>query len=286
MTLFEEILADILVEDVQVGKINDAISRSYAVKINYHSEHDDADGERIIQPVAYGLTKSGKPVIRAYQPMGDTKTTVPAWKFFLVSGIQSWKPMFKQVFHAPPADNFNPNGDKTMSVVYKVAKFLTDPNKETIKQPTPVKADGPVKKTDIEKPRDISVKNHPEVKKLEKLKKQLEKPKKYIWDVNPNVKKPEDKENAQKMTATSGPVSKDEMENSSVKNHPEVKKLEKLKKQLDNPTYISDIIKNKTFGADKSEEENERMRQNMMNQWQKEQEKRKNRNGSIRNGIE
>ena len=66
MTLFEEIVAEVLTEDVNVGKINDAITRSYEVKINYESEDDKASGERIIQPVAYGLTKTGKPVIRAY----------------------------------------------------------------------------------------------------------------------------------------------------------------------------------------------------------------------------
>ena len=111
MTLFEEIVAEVLTEDVNVGKINDAITRSYEVKINYESEDDKASGERIIQPVAYGLTKTGKPVIRAYQPFGDTQTSVPAWKFFLVSGIQSWKPLFKRIFNTPPP-GFNPNGDK------------------------------------------------------------------------------------------------------------------------------------------------------------------------------
>ena len=41
---------------------------------------------------------------------------------------------------------------------------------------------------------------------------------------------------------------KNEYENYiSVKDNPEVKKLEKLKKQLDNPKYFSDIIKNNKF---------------------------------------
>ena len=184
MTLFEQIVSEILLEDVGIGKINDAIRRSYEVKINYLSDDDKASGERIIQPVAYGLTKAGKPVIRAYQPFGDTQTKVPAWKMFLVSGIQSWKPLYKRTFNKPP-EGFNPNGDKSMSVVYKVAKFFNNPSQEIAKQPEPVKAKGPVKKIDIQKPEHIGVKDNENIKKLEKLKKQLDNPT-YISDIIKN----------------------------------------------------------------------------------------------------
>jgi hypothetical protein len=97
--------------------------------------------------------------------------------------------------------------------------------------------------------------------------------------------------------------------------------MEKLKKQLDNPKYFSDIIKNKTFGADSKTTDdasrmtatsgpvtkdsyqtqtekdiasrydqlnkNEKVPQSVLDQWQKEQEKRKkNSYASNRNGIE
>lgn len=260
MTLFEQIVAEILTEDVGVGKINDAIAKSYAVKIKYHSEYDDADGERVIQPVAYGLTKAGKPVIRAYQPLGDTKTKVPAWKFFLVSGIQEWKPMYKNVFEEPPADGFNPNGDKTMSVVYKVAKFLTGKNKEMSKQPEPIKAGGPVKKTDIETPQHISVKDNPEVKKLEKLRKQLDNPR-YISDIIKNkefgTEQPQDDNS--RMVANSGPVSKDSFETQTEKD------INSRYEQMN---------------------KNQKVSQDVLDQWQKEKEKRNNKKyGSFRTGI-
>ncbi len=48
----------------------------------------------------------------------------------------------------------------------------------------------------------------------------------------------------------SGPVTKSDIESSNVikaKDNEAVKNLEILRKKLDNPTYISDIIKNKTF---------------------------------------
>lgn len=268
MTLFEKIVSEIITEDVQVGKINDAISRSYAVKINYRSETDNADGERIIQPVAYGLTKAGKPVIRAYQPLGDTKTSVPAWKFFLVSGIQSWKPMYKQVFHAPPADNFNPYGDKTMSVVYKVAKFLTDPNKEIAKQPEPIKAKGPVKKTDIT-PSHITAKDNDEVKKLDKLRKQLDNPT-YISDIIRNNvfgvgSKPADNSH---MVANSGPIAKD-MENNETK-------------PVNNDSFETQTEKDINSRYNQMNK-NEFVSKDVLDQWKKEQERRnKNKYGSNR----
>ena len=262
MTLFEEIIAEILTEDVNAGKINDAISRSYEVKINYESESDDASGERIIQPVAYGLTKAGKPVIRAYQPFGDTQTSVPAWKFFLVSGIQSWKPLFKRVFKTPPP-GFNPSGDKSMSTVYKVAKFFGQSDAETApKQPTPVKANGPVTKQDIQKPQHISVNDNPEVKKMEKLKKQLDNPK-YFSDIIKNKTFGADSkttDDALRMTATSGPVTKDSYQTQTEKDI--ASRYDQLNK-------------------------NEKVPQSVLDQWQKEQEKRKkNSYASNRNGIE
>ena len=271
MTLFEKIVSEILNEDVQVGKINDAIAKSYAVKINYHSETDNADGERIIQPVAYGLTKAGKPVIRAYQPLGDTKTSVPAWKFFLVSGIQSWKPMYKQVFHSPPADNFNPNGDKTMSVVYKVAKFLTDPNKEIVKQPKPIKANGPVKKSEV-KPTHISVKDNDEVKKLDNLRKKLDNPT-YISDIirNNMFGVGSKTNNNSHMTANSGPVAKDIDNNQT--------------KPTSNNSFTTQTEKDINSRYNQLNK-NEKVSQDVLNQWEKEQERRKrNKYGSIGTGI-
>lgn len=261
MTLFEKIVAEILTEDVQIGKVNDAIARTYEVKINYESDNDSASGERIIQPVAYGLTKSGNPVIRAYQPFGDTQSSVPAWKLFLLSGIQSWKPLYKRIFRTAP-EGFNPNDDKTMSVVYKIAKFNKTPEEIAKKQPDTIKTGGPIKKSDLEKPKNISVKDNPEVKKLEKLRKQLENPT-YISDIIKNNNfgtEPED--NDSKLVANSGPVNKNTFKTQTEKD------IESRYQQLN---------------------KNERVSQNVLDQWRKEQErKRKNINsyGNDRNGIE
>lgn len=294
MNLFEQIVAGILTEDVEVGKINDAIDKTYEVLVNYQSDDDNASGERIIYPVAYGMTKAGNPAIRAYQPEGDTQSKVPAWKLFLVSGIQSWKPHFKKHFDEPPG--YNPNGDRSMSEVLNQAIF-GNPLKPQVRKSedtdelAPV-AHGPIVKP--EKKRHITAKDNPEVQKMERLRQQLENPR-YLSDF---MDKP----------ATSGPITKtnDEPENYiSISDHPEIKKLEKLRKQLDNPTYISDIIKDKTFGKEQSApadtgpvtqndtfktqtekdiesrrrqmNKGERVPQSVLDDWNKEQRKRKNR---------
>ena len=292
MTLFEKIVAEILTEDVNVGKINDAINRTYEVLINYHSETDNATGERIIQPVAYGVSKKGNPVIRAYQPYGDTQTSVPHWKLFLVSGIQSWKPKFKQTFRKP-AEGFNPNDDKSMAIVYNIADFWDTHQKEE-----ETTNSGPIKKNKVDIPSHISVKDNELVKKMEKLKNQLKNPK-YLQDLNKQEKSPQD--------IGTGPIPKTNIENDDVikaKDNDAVKKLEILRKKLENPTYISDIIKNKSFDSKETENQiepptvddnfktqtekdilsrqaqfnkNQKVPQSVLDNWKREQE-RKNKN--------
>lgn len=268
MTLFEEILAAVLTEDVEIGKVNDAIDRTYEVKINYLSDGDDsASGERIIQPVAYGLTKAGNPVIRAFQPYGDTKTKTPAWKFFRLDRIQSWKPMFKNVFRNRPPEgfnvegSFNDSGDKSMSVVYNIAQFGKTQAQKAVEQPKPVKASGPVMKKDIEQPQHISVKDHPEVKKLEKLKKQLDNPK-YFSDIVKDKafgpEQPSAQTNNNHMVATSGPVMKDTFKTQTEKD------IESRRAQM---------------------RKNERVSQDVLDQWEKEQEKKRRKKNDNRTGF-
>ena len=133
MELLERISNSLLLtESVGVDEVNDALDNHKRVIINYRSKGEDKNtGARVIEVYAYGLTKAGNPCIRAFQPYGDTTSRVPSWKFFRLDRIIEWKPT-EQTFDRP-ADfyyknlgNFNPNGDETMSVVYKVAKFGND----------------------------------------------------------------------------------------------------------------------------------------------------------------
>ena len=133
MDSLDQIFQELLTEEARTVDVVDAIKKRYEAKITYKADNDPkGSGERIIQPVAYGTTKAGNPVIRAFEPYGDTKTKVPAWKFFRLDRITSWKALRQNKFSEPPADQwrmsgaegkFNENGDETMAEVFLVADF-------------------------------------------------------------------------------------------------------------------------------------------------------------------
>lgn len=129
--MLSELLSEILLEEsVSVEDITDAIDNHTRVIMNYNSTRGEGNntGPRVVEVYAYGLTKAGNPVIRAFQPYGDTTSRVPSWKMFRLDRIDNWNPT-NQTFSRPASDyykglgDFNPNGDNTMSIVYKVAKF-------------------------------------------------------------------------------------------------------------------------------------------------------------------
>ena len=133
MDFLEQIFQELLTEEARTVDVVDAIKKRYEAKITYKADNDPkGSGERIIQPVAYGTTKAGNPVIRAFEPYGDTKTKVPAWKFLRLDRITSWKALRQNKFSKPTADQwrmsgdegkFNENGDETMAEVFLVADF-------------------------------------------------------------------------------------------------------------------------------------------------------------------
>lgn len=133
MKYLRRLIRQILNEDTLENEAKDAIKKHYEVYISYDGANTDGNenrgkGKRLIQPVAMGLSKKGNPVIRAFQPNGDTKTHKPAWKLFLLDRIKEWEPRKKQRFNEPPgmysADGkFNPNGDEAMSRVDFIADF-------------------------------------------------------------------------------------------------------------------------------------------------------------------
>ena len=128
INLFEA-LVKVLNESVSEDEVIQAINNKNYVDMNYADEKSSATGRRLIEPYAYGLTKGGNPVLRAYQISGDSLRGKPKWKFFRLDRIIGWKPR-KQTFNSPPpmhgftwAPDFNENGDKSMSVVYALADF-------------------------------------------------------------------------------------------------------------------------------------------------------------------
>ena len=234
MELFENILNKLLLtESVSVNEVEEAIDKHIRVIINYHSKGEDNNtGARVIEVYAYGLTKAGNPCIRAFQPYGDTTSRVPSWKFFRLDRISDWKPT-KQTFNRP-ADfyyknlgDFNPNGDETMSIVYKIAQFNEE--EENIPQ-TPSsqpKSKQDVFKTDTEH-------------RMDRLKQQLNNPIK-LSDI-----KTDDafKQFNRNTPVTSGPKTKQDVQEPSAQKQPEIYKtdtergMERLRQQLQNPKKI------------------------------------------------
>lgn len=118
------IIRSILKEEASQNDVIDAIKKKYEVTITYD---DGSNGLRRIQPVAYGKTKSGNLVVRAYQPDGDSNSSSHGWKFFRLDRIGQWLPNKDVTFDEPPEfqgdGEFNSDGDKTMSQVYLIADF-------------------------------------------------------------------------------------------------------------------------------------------------------------------
>ena len=136
----------LLMEGVaSAADVNNAIDNLTQVEIRYLTDGKPiATGRRIIYPVAYGLTKSGNPVIRAFEPYGDTSSKVPAWKFFRLDRIKNWRPL-KKTFRGENLEGFNENGDETMSIVYNIANISGRPQHITFPKPD----GGPITKRDI-----------------------------------------------------------------------------------------------------------------------------------------
>lgn len=133
MNLFEEILSEslLLLEDVSVNNIMNAINGMHPVWITYNDEKGGGGkNRRLIYPVAYGKTTAGNPVIRAFQPQGSSKrglTTppndreLPKWKFFRTDRIKFWRTVNSRIYNENDLVGFNEDGDKSMSVVYVIA---------------------------------------------------------------------------------------------------------------------------------------------------------------------
>jgi hypothetical protein len=120
-----DLYKQVINESVSRDKIISAIENKDLIRVTYDNE---ATGPRTIQVYALGDSKAGNPVIRVYQPFGDTETEIPTWKTFRLDRIMTWVVLNKK-FYKPISDydssipSFNPSGDDTMRTIYKIAKF-------------------------------------------------------------------------------------------------------------------------------------------------------------------
>ena len=123
MSLLREILEEafLLREDASVDAINNAVNNMHPVHILYNGPSGAGNGERVIYPVAYGISTAGNPVVRAFQPQGSTSSEVPAWKFFRIDRIKKWENDNSTTFNPEELNGFNEDGDEQIETLYAIA---------------------------------------------------------------------------------------------------------------------------------------------------------------------
>lgn len=162
-SLFEEIVEKSLLNEITQDRekdIKNAINNVLRVRIGYNDRKGGkGKNERYILPVAFGLTKSGKKAIRAYQTAGSSKRgltnppnprKIPKWKLFLMDNIYSWangKKSFRDYRDALINLGLNTHGDKSMTTIFAITPFADDDVQ--VAKDTDSITNGPVTKSDV-----------------------------------------------------------------------------------------------------------------------------------------
>lgn len=163
MALFGNIVKESLLNEIKANRDDDikkAINNVLRVRISYNDKKGGkGKNERYILPVAFGLTKSGKKAVRAYQTAGSSKRgltnppnprKIPKWKLFLVDNIYSWAngtKSFKDYRDALINLGLNTHGDKGMTKLFAITPFADD-NVQVATETNPI-TQGPLSKTDV-----------------------------------------------------------------------------------------------------------------------------------------
>ena len=159
MSLLKEILEEafLLREDASVDAINNAVTNMHPVRITYNGPSGAGNGERLIYPVAYGLSTAGNPVVRAFQPQGSTSTDVPAWKFFRIDRIRSWENDNSTTFNPAELNGFNEEGDEQIETLYAISPIgnakpqqATEKQPEKPEEPEKILTGHPVRKSEVD----------------------------------------------------------------------------------------------------------------------------------------
>ena len=114
-------LNKLILEVASKDQIIGAISNRIVCVIYYNGDEPGGKGLRVIEPVAFGYSKRGNPVLRAWDIEGSSHTSykgeqpLPGWRLFRVDKILSFKPSGEQFNEPKP--NYNPNGDRSMNRV-------------------------------------------------------------------------------------------------------------------------------------------------------------------------
>lgn len=114
-------------EVASIDSIIKSIRNKNKIIIYYDGDEPGGKGLREIEPVCFGYSKAGNPVLRAWDSEGASHRgllgtrPMPGWRLFRVDKILSFQPSGDKF--ETPKPNYNPDGDKTMSRVIINAKF-------------------------------------------------------------------------------------------------------------------------------------------------------------------
>ena len=127
-------LISLITEGVSNSVVKDAITNKHTCDLRYLDDEKLPNGGQVrtIQPVAYGYSKLGNPVIRAYQTSGPSLKVnekgipLPDWRLFRMDRIKSMIPKKGKdslflTFEEPPL--YNPMGDNSMTRMVYNSKF-------------------------------------------------------------------------------------------------------------------------------------------------------------------
>lgn len=120
-------LNTLILEVASRDQVSDAIKNKRVCVINYNGDEPGGKGLRVIEPVAFGLSKKGNAVLRAWDREGASHTAykgekpLPGWRLFRLDKMDFIRPT-QETFDTP-RPNYNPNGDKSMERVFINAVF-------------------------------------------------------------------------------------------------------------------------------------------------------------------
>jgi hypothetical protein len=117
----------LILEVASIDSIIKSIRNKNKIIIYYDGDEPGGKGLREIEPVCFGYSKAGNPVLRAWDSEGASHRgflgtrPMPGWRLFRVDKILSFSPTGDKF--DTPKPNYNPDGDRSMSRVIINAKF-------------------------------------------------------------------------------------------------------------------------------------------------------------------
>jgi predicted DNA-binding transcriptional regulator YafY len=117
----------LILEVASIESVVDAIRNNNRIIIYYDGDEPGGRGLREIEPVCFGYSKAGNPVLRAWDLEGAShrgflgKKPLPGWRLFRLDKILSLSKSGEKFF--TPRPRYNPFGDKSMDRVVINVKF-------------------------------------------------------------------------------------------------------------------------------------------------------------------